>query len=126
MCDCCSSEKDIYLPELATITKAEMMNQTEMFMHLEFDSGKELGHEAGHFVEGSSAGSGEAPISVSSSPTRKGFDLVIRNVGRVTKAKNIDMSPRQSHGEINTGGIKVKVLGENSSDFKFKIKNKNK
>ena len=43
----------------------------------------------------------------------------------VTNAKNIDMSPRQSHGgEINAGGMKVKVLGENAADFKFKIKNK--
>ena len=41
----------------------------------------------------------------------------------VTNAKNIDMSPRQSHsGEINAGGVKVKVLGDNSADFKFKIK----
>ena len=45
----------------------------------------------------------------------------------VANAKNIDMNPRQSHsGEINVGGMKVKVLGDNSSDFKFKIKNKNK
>ena len=45
----------------------------------------------------------------------------------VTNAKNIDMSPRQSHsGEINAGGMKVKVLGDNTADFKFKIKNKNK
>ena len=43
----------------------------------------------------------------------------------VTNAKNIDMSPRQSHGgEINASGMKVKVLGENAADFKFKIKNK--
>jgi len=41
----------------------------------------------------------------------------------VAKAKNINMNPRQAHGEINTGGIKVRVLGDNSSDFKFKIKN---
>ena len=41
----------------------------------------------------------------------------------VTKAKNIDMNPRQTHGEVNVGGMKVKVLGNNSSDFKFKIKN---
>ena len=41
----------------------------------------------------------------------------------VAKAKNIDMNPRQSHGEVNVGGMKVKVLGDNSSDFKFKIKN---
>ena len=41
----------------------------------------------------------------------------------VAKAKNVNMNPRQSHGEIEAGGIKVKVLGNNSSDFKFKIKN---
>jgi len=42
----------------------------------------------------------------------------------VAKAKNVDMNPRQTHGEVETGGIKVKVLGDNSSDFKFKIKQK--
>jgi len=41
----------------------------------------------------------------------------------VAKAKNINMNPRQAHGEVNVGGMKVKVLGNNSSDFKFKIKN---
>ena len=41
----------------------------------------------------------------------------------VAKAKNVDMNPRQSHGTIEAGGVKVKVLGDNSSDFKFKIKN---
>jgi len=44
----------------------------------------------------------------------------------VAKAKNVDMNPRQSHGKIEAGGLKYRVLGENSSDFKFKIKNKNK
>ena len=33
------------------------------------------------------------------------------------------MNPRQSHGEIEAGGVKVKVLGNTSSDYKFKIKN---
>ena len=42
----------------------------------------------------------------------------------VAKAKNVDMNPRQSHGTIEAGGIKVRVLGEDSSDFKFKIKNR--
>ena len=42
----------------------------------------------------------------------------------VAKAKNVDMNPRQSHGTVEAGGIKVRVLGENSNDFKFKIKNK--
>ena len=40
----------------------------------------------------------------------------------VAKSKNVNMNPRQSHGEIEAGGIKVKVLGDTSSDFKFKIK----
>ena len=42
----------------------------------------------------------------------------------VAKAKNVNMDPRQSHGTIEAGGVKVRVLGDDSSDFKFKIKNK--
>ncbi len=42
----------------------------------------------------------------------------------VENAKNIDMSPRQSHGTVSAGGITVRALGDNSADFKFKIKNK--
>ena len=42
----------------------------------------------------------------------------------IAKSKNISMDPRKSQGTIEAGGIKVKVLGDNSSDFKFKIKNK--
>ena len=42
----------------------------------------------------------------------------------VAKAKNVNMQPRQAHGEVNIGGTKVRVLGSNSNDFKFKIKNK--
>ena len=41
----------------------------------------------------------------------------------IAKSKNISMDPRQSQSTIETSGIKVKVLGDNSSDFKFKIKN---
>jgi len=45
----------------------------------------------------------------------------------VAKAKNVSMDPRQQHGgEIEAGGMKFKVLGNDSSDFKFKIKNKRK
>ena len=42
----------------------------------------------------------------------------------IAKAKNVDMNPRQSHKTIDTGGLKFKVLGDDSSDFKFKIKNR--
>ena len=41
----------------------------------------------------------------------------------VAKAKNVDMNPRQAHGQIEAGGVKVRVLGDNSSGLKFKIKN---
>ncbi len=44
----------------------------------------------------------------------------------IAKSKNVNMDPRQEHsGVVEAGGIKVKVLGDNSNDFKFKIKNKN-
>lgn len=42
----------------------------------------------------------------------------------VTKSKNINMGSRQSHNEIEAGGMKVKVLGDDSNSFKFKLKNK--
>jgi len=40
----------------------------------------------------------------------------------VAKGKNIDVNPRGTHGNENTGGMKVRVLGEDSNDFKFKIR----
>ncbi len=44
----------------------------------------------------------------------------------IAKSKNVSMDPRQEfNGQINAGGMKVKVLGNNSNDFKFRIKNKN-
>ena len=40
----------------------------------------------------------------------------------VAKGKNIDVNPRGTHGNEQPGGIKVRVLGEDSNDFKFKIR----
>jgi len=43
----------------------------------------------------------------------------------VAQSKNIDMTPRQELGEnTNTDGVKVRVLGDDTPDFKFKIKQK--
>jgi hypothetical protein len=47
---------------------------------------------------------------------------------RVAKDKNINLEPRKTHGEVNVGGVKYKVLGDSSSDIKnrsFKIRKKN-
>ena len=85
MCECCNGKKDIYLPELCTITKRRMLNGTELFMHLEKDTGEDFDYIPGQFVEASIAGIGEAPISISSSPTQKGLELVVRSVGSLTK-----------------------------------------
>ena len=45
---------------------------------------------------------------------------------RVAKDKNINLEPRKTHNEVNVGGVKYRVLGENSEDFKFKIRSKKK
>jgi len=42
----------------------------------------------------------------------------------IAKSKNVDMNPRQAFGEVEAGGVKVRVLGDNSNDFKFKIRNR--
>ena len=40
----------------------------------------------------------------------------------IAKSKNVNMDPRQQLGEVaNNSGIKVRVLGDSSNDFKFKI-----
>ncbi|MDB3913320.1 hypothetical protein N9378_00520 [Flavobacteriaceae bacterium] len=43
----------------------------------------------------------------------------------VAKAKNINTTARSTQGETQ-GGMKARVLGDDSNSFKFKIKNKNK
>ena len=86
MCQCCSEKKDIYLPELATVVKADAMNVTERYLQLTMDDGA-FDYAPGQFVEVSLAGIGEAPITITSSPTQKGgFELVIRKIGNVTNA----------------------------------------
>ena len=46
---------------------------------------------------------------------------------QVARDKNIDLNPRQTHGEVEAGGVKVKILGQSTSDMKnrsFKIRKK--
>ena len=40
----------------------------------------------------------------------------------INQAKNINMEPRSTNKEFGDGEIKFRVLGDDSSDFKFKIK----
>jgi len=86
MSQCCATEKDIYLPQSATVNKARLMNGTELYLRLAMDNGR-LEYQPGQFVEVSMPGIGEAPITITSSPTLKdGFEMVVRRIGGVTNA----------------------------------------
>ncbi len=43
---------------------------------------------------------------------------------RIARDKNINVDARQTHGETNVGGLKVRVLGDSSDGLKLKIKNR--
>lgn len=79
-----SSAKPLHMPRPATIIRAEKLTEKEMYFEIEMDDRKPLGHQPGQFVEVSLFGSGEAPISVSSPPGGKTFELVVRKAGDLT------------------------------------------
>lgn len=77
----------IYLPRLAQIVRTEQLTEREKLFVLQQEKGRPLGHAPGQFVEVSVLGIGEAPISISSSPTRDdAFELCVRAAGNVTNA----------------------------------------
>ena len=80
-------EIELYAPRLAELVKVEELTEREKVFEFSLKDGKALGHRPGQFVEVSVMGIGEAPVSVSSSPTRDGtFQLAVRKVGDVTNA----------------------------------------
>jgi sulfite reductase subunit B len=82
-----SDKQSIYLPMPATIKHIEKQTSRSKLFEIKLDSGKPLGHMPGQFVELSILGVGEAPISISSSPTKKdSFEICVRAVGNLTKA----------------------------------------
>ncbi len=78
--------EDLLIPEPATIIRKQKMTDLETLYVVRLDSGKELGHAPGQFVQVSLYGIGEAPISISSAPGGKEFELLVRRVGDVTGA----------------------------------------
>jgi NAD(P)H-flavin reductase/NAD-dependent dihydropyrimidine dehydrogenase PreA subunit len=74
-----------FVPKLATIVKKVPMTANETFFEIKLDDGSSINHKPGQFVEVSVFGVGEAPISLSSSPTKKDtFELCVRKIGNVT------------------------------------------
>jgi len=75
----------IHIPRIATIKRMEKLTETETLFEIELNDKKPLGHKPGQFVEISVFGVGEAPISVSSPPSKSdSFEIVVRKVGSVT------------------------------------------
>lgn len=71
----------------ARIVAAKHLTVQEKYFEIALVDGRSLDHDPGQFVMVSIPGVGEAPISISSSPTkRSSFELVVRKVGRVTAA----------------------------------------
>jgi NAD(P)H-flavin reductase len=81
-------DNGLYLPTMARVARVEPMTSLEKLFTLELPDGLSLGHRPGQFVEVSILGVGEAPISISSSPSRSNgsFELCVRRVGDVTNA----------------------------------------
>ena len=78
----------IYTPEMARLAGVEQMTGLEKLFTIELPGGRNLGHGPGQFVMLSLLGIGEAPISITSSPSRSNgtFQLCVRQVGDVTSA----------------------------------------
>jgi len=75
----------LYNPMISKIVNIEELTELEKRFEIELPEKRVLGHNPGQFVEVSIFGWGEAPISISSSPTRNPvFDLTVRRVGRLT------------------------------------------
>jgi len=79
-----------YLPDIAKLVKKTKMTENEILFEFIFEdeSVRDLfSYNPGQFVQVSVFGIGEAPFSISSTPTRKGvLELGIRNTGDVTAA----------------------------------------
>ena len=77
--------EDLYQPVMAEIKEVKRLTGQETYYRIEMPDREDLGHTPGQFVELSIFGVGEAPFSVSSSPTLKGsFELGVRRAGMLT------------------------------------------
>ncbi|MBL7076360.1 MAG: FAD/NAD(P)-binding protein [Kiritimatiellae bacterium] len=86
-CTCNDNNESIFLPHVADIIDAQMITSTEKHFKLKLQSGERFDYEPGQIVEAGLFGYGEVPLGLASSPTNgESFDLVVRVLGKVTKA----------------------------------------
>lgn len=83
-------KNNIYVPDIAKITKIEQMSPTEKLFTIVFDDKekqKQFEFKPGQFIELTVFGVGEAPFSITSNPNNKEFfKICVRNVGSLTSA----------------------------------------
>jgi len=86
-CTSNDNNESIFLPQVADIIDAQMITATEKHLKLKLQSGERFDFEPGQIVEAGLFGYGEVPLGLASSPTdSESFDLVVRVLGKVTKA----------------------------------------
>ena len=84
----------LYRPVPCTVQSVADLTPTEKLFRLVREDGRPFGHRPGQFVQVSMLGAGEAPISVSSSPTRGPYlDLGVRRAGEVTGLMHEVLAP---------------------------------
>jgi sulfhydrogenase subunit gamma (sulfur reductase) len=99
----------------ARVLQVKRLTADEKLFEIALRDGSSLDHDPGQFVMVSLTGIGEAPISVCSSPVRRGsFDLCVRAVGKVTRGlhkvkKGDDIGIRGPYGK----GFPIKILEGN-------------
>jgi sulfhydrogenase subunit gamma (sulfur reductase) len=78
----------IYLPSMMLVIKTRQMTALEKLLTIELPDGFALNHKPGQFVEVSLLGIGEAPISISSSPSRSNgaFEICVQRAGTLTNS----------------------------------------
>lgn len=105
----------LFVPEPGKILRVERLTAQEMLFDIELEK-RSLGHKPCQFVEVSIAGIGEAPISITSSPTaERKFQLCVRAVGSLTRVMH-QMGPGEIlgiRGPFGNGFPVEKIAGKN-------------
>lgn len=81
------TRRQLYRPYTCRVESVEDLTPSEKLLRLARVDGHSFGHQPGQFMQVSLIGIGEAPISVSSSPTRGSYlELGVRAAGTMTRA----------------------------------------
>jgi len=89
-------DKNIYVPTVATIKHIRPETLDTSTFTVIFEDGEIFDYKPGQFAEISVFGVGECPISISSTPSRKGYlEFCVRDTGWVTNAlHNLDVGDK--------------------------------